>query len=81
MWNYRVIRFKGEPESASETGEYYAIKEVFYNRDGSLMGYADADVGGESFSDVIRVLDMMKQDAHKTVIDESEFFKGGNNEN
>jgi hypothetical protein len=75
-WNYRVVRFKGE------IGEdtYYEIKEVFYNRDGSLMGYADATVGGESFGDIIKVLDMMRKDAHKSVIDEAEFFKGSNNE-
>jgi hypothetical protein len=76
MWNYRVVRFNGE----NDEDTYYEIKEVFYNRDGSLMGYADADVGGESFEDIIKVLDMMKQDAHKSVIDESEFFKGSNNE-
>ena len=70
MWNYRVIRFKGEQDDT-----YYEIKEVFYNRDGSLMGYADASVGGESFSDVIKVLDMMREDAHKSVINEEEFFK------
>jgi len=74
-WNYRVIRFKGEPESASDTGEYYEIKEVFYNRDGSLMGYCDAAVGGESFKDLIDTLTMMKSDATKGVIDEEEFFK------
>jgi hypothetical protein len=39
------------------------------------MGYADAAVGGESFDAVIKVLDMMKKDAHKSVIDEEEFFK------
>jgi hypothetical protein len=71
-WNYRVIRFKGEQDEDT----YYEIKEVFYNRDGTLMGYSDATVSGESFSDVIKVLDMMKQDAHKSVIDEAEFFKG-----
>ena len=72
MWNYRVIKFKGE--QADDT--YYEIKEVFYNRDGSLMGYSDATVSGQSFIDIIKVLDMMKTDAHKSVIDEAEFFKG-----
>lgn len=72
MWNYRVVRFKGENEEET----YYELKEVFYNRDGSLMGYSDATVSGESFADIIKVLDMMKEDAHKSVIDESEFFKG-----
>jgi hypothetical protein len=75
-WNYRVVRFKDE--ESQET--YYELKEVFYNRDGSLMGYSDATVSGESFDEVIKVLDMMKEDAHKAVIDEAEFFKGAKDE-
>lgn len=71
-WNYRVIRFKGEQDEDT----YYELKEVFYNRDGSLMGYADASVSGESFDEIIRVLELMKKDATKVVLDESEFFKG-----
>jgi len=76
-WNYRVVRFKDEE---NEEDTYYELKEVFYNRDGSLMGYADATVSGESFDDIIKVLAMMKEDAHKSVIDESEFFKGSKDE-
>lgn len=71
-WNYRVIRFKGEQDEDT----YYELKEVFYNRDGSLMGYADASVSGESYDEIIRVLELMKKDATKVVLDESEFFKG-----
>lgn len=69
-WNYRVVRFKGELDEDT----YYELKEVFYNRDGSLMGYADASVGGQSYDDIVRVLDMMKKDATKVVINEEEFF-------
>lgn len=68
-WNYRVVRFKDDDETP-----YYELKEVFYNRDGTLMGYSDATVSGESFTDIIKVLGMMKDDAHRSVIDESEFF-------
>lgn len=71
-WNYRVVRFKGDDDESS----YYELKEVFYNCDGSLMGYSDATVSGESFTDIIKVLDMMKEDAHRSVIEEEEFFKG-----
>jgi len=67
MWNYRVMEF----DDAGE--KYYEIKEVYYNLDGSLMGYCDANVSGESFGDVIKVLDMMKTDAHKTVLKPSDF--------
>ena len=62
-----------------DEGKYYEIKEVYYNRDGSLMGYCDASVSGESFSDIINTLDMMKTDAHKSVLKPSD-FKGDKDE-
>lgn len=58
-----------------EDGKYYEIKEVYYNRDGTLMGYCDAVVGGGSIKDVISVLDVMKADAHKSVVRQSDFKK------
>ena len=67
MWNYRVMEF----EDAGE--KYYEIKEVYYNRDGSLMGYCDASVSGNTFGDIIKVLDMIKTDVHKTVLKPSDF--------
>jgi hypothetical protein len=54
-------------------GKYYEIKEVYYNRDGSLMGYCDASVSGGSFGDIISTLDTMKTDAHKAVLKPSDF--------
>ena len=75
-WNYRVVRFKDEENEET----YYELKEVFYNRDGSLMGYADATVSGESFADIMRVVGMMKRDALRPVINEEEFFKGSKDE-
>lgn len=67
-WNYRVMEFEDEIGA-----KYYEIKEVYYNRDGSLMGYCDASVSGESFGDVIGTLDMMRKDAHKSVLKPSDF--------
>jgi len=67
-WNYRVMELTDELE-----GKYYEIKEVYYNRDGSLMGYCDASVSGGSFGDIINTLDMMKTDAHKSVLREEDF--------
>lgn len=67
-WNYRVMEFEDEIE-----GKYYEIKEVYYNRDGSLMGYCDASVSGGSFGDIVSTLDMMKTDAHKSVLKPSDF--------
>jgi len=37
------------------------------------MGYCDASVSGGSFSDIINTLDMMKTDAHKSVLKPSDF--------
>ena len=72
-WNYRVM------ELEDDDGEkYYKIKEVYYNRDGSLMGYCDAVVGGNSVSELIKVLDMMKEDAHKSILRPEYFEKKEN---
>lgn len=74
-WNYRVVEFEDEIE-----GKYYELKEVYYNRDGSLMGYCDATVGGGTFHELVGVLDMMKADAHRAIIKEKEFFNKDKNE-
>ena len=71
-WNYRILELDDIDE-----GKYYEIKEVYYNRDGTLMGYCDATVGGGSLSELMGVLEMMKTDAHKSVLKPSD-FKGKN---
>jgi len=69
-WNYRVVKFDGAFDEP-----YYEVKEVYYNRDGSLMGYCDATVASDTFEGIIEVLDQMKADAHRIVIDEEEFYR------
>jgi hypothetical protein len=69
-WNYRVVRFDGAFDEP-----YFEIKEVYYNRDGSLMGFCDATVASETFEGIIDVLDQMKADAHRIIIDEEEFYR------
>ena len=71
-WNYRVVEFDDIDE-----GKYYEIREVYYEDNGELMGHCEATVGGSSIEEIIRVLDAMKSDAHKSIIRQSEFFKGG----
>jgi hypothetical protein len=66
-WNYRVMELDDDGE------KYYEIKEVYYNRDGSLLGYCNASASGESAGDVIKVLDMMKEDCAKEVLKPSDF--------
>ena len=74
-WNYRVVRFKDEPNwSDNETGEYYEIKEVFYNTDGKPVGYSDATCGSDTYDGLFKVMGMMQSAHAKPVIDEHEFF-------
>jgi hypothetical protein len=73
-WNYRVVRFKNEPESYSETREYYEIKEVFYDVGGKPVGYSDATCGADTYDGLFKVMGMMQSAHAKPVLDESEFF-------
>jgi hypothetical protein len=61
-WNYRIMKRK-----CPETGEiYYALNEVYYNDDGSLMAYSERDdIVGGSTEEVIKTLEMMLTDAKK----------------
>ena len=61
-WNYRIIKrvSKNEPEC------YYALNEVFYERNGNLMAFSDEDaIVGNSPQEIIEVLEMMLVDAKK----------------
>jgi hypothetical protein len=73
-WNYRIIK-----STEDELGEkYHFLAEVFYNEDGSLMGFSEGTQAvGESQEEVIEVLEMMLKDAKRLpVIDEKEFYTG-----
>lgn len=72
MWNYRIM-IRTCPETGSE---YYALNEVFYERDGTLMAYSDHDdVVGDSPEEIIGVLEMMLKDAKKDrpILTEADF--------
>ena len=67
-WNYRIMEFDD-----IEEGKYYELKEVYYDRDGSLRGYCDTTVSADSVVGIINVLNMMKEDAHRSVLKPSDF--------
>jgi hypothetical protein len=71
-WNYRIMK-----RTCPETGEtYYALNEVFYHEDGSLMAYSERDdIVGGSPEEIIDVLEMMLTDAKKDapVLTEDDF--------
>lgn len=73
-WNYRVVRFKGE-NLVSDTGEYYEIKEVFYDSLGRPVGFSDAACGADTYSGLHKVMGMMQSAYAKPVINEEEFYR------
>ncbi len=46
-WNYRLVN------TPSENGgdDWFELKEVYYNDDGTLMGFADACIGGDTLDE------------------------------
>jgi hypothetical protein len=77
-WNYRIIK-----KQILDTDEdYYYLSEVFYQKDGSPMAYAEeCQATGASKEEVIEVLKIMLKDAKRLpVIDEKEFFTGKKDE-
>ena len=46
-WNYRLVNVPSEAKGE----DWFELKEVFYNDDGSLMGYASACIGGETLDE------------------------------
>jgi hypothetical protein len=68
-WNYRVVRFQNE-----DMGEYYEIKEVFYDKLGELAGYSEASIFSDTYDGLFEVMDLMKAATAKPVIDEADFF-------
>jgi hypothetical protein len=70
-WNYRVVRFQDE---TSEGGEYYEIKEVFYDTHGKPVGYSDANCGADTYEGLFKCMSMMQAAHAKPVLDEDEFY-------
>lgn len=68
-WNHRVVRFNDE-----EMGEYFEIKEVFYDKDGSLSGFSEATIMSDSFEGLHEQIEWFKTATSKPIINESEFF-------
>ncbi len=71
-WNYRVVRFTNDV-----VGEYYEVKEVFYDKLGELAGYSEASVFSDTFEGLNGTLELMSQAISKPVIDDHEFFDKG----
>ena len=67
-WNHRVIRFK------DETGDVlHKFAEVFYEDDGSLMGYHDPFMWSEDVDGMQELADHLLKASAQPVLDESDF--------
>ena len=79
-WNYRIVRFKDTDFGEGDYGNYYEVKEVFYNTDGKPVGYSDATLGADTYDGLFKVAGLMQSAHAKPVLDESEFFNGDSND-
>jgi hypothetical protein len=71
MWNYRVVKCKSDLDGSDE----YAIREVYYNDDNSLLGYVHSPEGvfSESLEGLREVIEWMQTALISPVIDVEEF--------
>ena len=56
--------------------EYHVLTEVFYEKDGTLMAYSEKEeIMGQDPDEIIRVLEMMLNDAKKDqpILTEADF--------
>ena len=67
-WNHRVLRTDN-----TDGSDFFSVVEVFYNEDGSLIGYSNASANGETLDDVRQDLAWMLAALDKPVINRSEF--------
>ena len=62
-WNHRVVK-----EKLEDGTEWFSVREVFYNDDGSIYAYTEdpIDISGESVDgmrqSVTRILDCLNKD-------------------
>lgn len=70
-WNHRVILRKG----TNGAQDYYAIHEVFYNKDGKpyLVTEEGVDVGGANLEELEETLEWMTKALSQPVIDMTYF--------
>lgn len=72
-WNHRVIRFK------DECGEVFLkFAEVFYDDDGTLMGYHDPFMWSEGLEGMQELAERLLKATTQPVLDEGEFHENHN---
>ncbi len=68
-WNYRLIDLSHE----NGNEPWVQIHEVFYEDDGSLMGYTPATIGSEDAQELATTLEWMSMALDKPVLKVTDF--------
>ena len=76
-WNYRFVR-----ESADEEAdEWIELKEVYYDTDNKIIGYADAHVGGLNEEQVKHVAERVLFASRQSILSDKDLTKIGGDDN
>lgn len=67
-WNYRIIK-----EDIESGNSVFSIGEVYYNEDGSLMGYCERVCVGDDLEDLRKGYELMKESFSHPPINVKEF--------
>ena len=70
-WNHRLIRFT-EP---GDTEVFHKFAEVYYNDDGTLMGYSEPFMLSETVEGMQELAERLLKATTLPVLDESDFPK------
>lgn len=68
-WEFRFVNIPSE--NGGE--DWFELKEVYYNEDNSLMGYADACIGSETTDGVVQLTEWWAHAATKPPLHEDDF--------
>lgn len=70
-WNHRLIRFT----ETGDTEAFHKFAEVYYNDDGTLMGYSDPFMLSETVEGMQGLAERLLKATTLPVLDESDFPK------
>ena len=75
-WNHRVVRRKDA--RGTESGEWFTVCEVYYNKDGSPAAHTVDAVGvcGETIDGMRQSLEWMQRALNEPILNEEEDFVG-----
>jgi hypothetical protein len=72
-WNYRVLHEQLDNSVESFIDESFKIIECYYEDDGSLAGYCDASVLGETLEELQKEIERFKHATMRPVLTPEDF--------